>query len=128
MWRCLDRVARLRRMTLRAVLFAVTRRARADVASRVLRVTVEREIGHRRGPVRRMELRRRQARVELRIPSRAEAGALVAANAERLEAVTRAAVGPAAPCVLRVGEQVIAGMKIHRLHHALMAIEALALR
>src|SRR5262249_48997440 len=51
--------------------------------------------------------------------------ALVTADAERLRAVTRRAIRRTAPRFDRVREQVVAAMKLERLHDALMTRDAL---
>src|SRR5690606_31492396 len=79
---------RVGRVAPQAVLLAVARRAARDVAARVARVPVL-AAGRRRRPPRRVERPRRVRLVEVAVDPRAEPGALVAADAERLRAVAR---------------------------------------
>src|ERR1051325_11731052 len=66
------------------------------------------------------------ARAELRVGVHANALALVTGDAERLRTMAGRAVGLAAPCVDRVGQGVVAGVKVHRLDAPLVAGHALA--
>src|SRR3954462_377291 len=102
----------------------MARRAARDVAARLAGVAIGARAGA--GPARRMKRARRIERAELGVAARAEPRALVAADAERLRAVTRCAVRLAAPRVDRVGEEVVAGVEVHRLDHTLVARHALA--
>lgn len=113
----------LRAVTRQAVFFAMTRRARRDVATRCLRVEVRSATGLRR-PADGVKALARVERVELARRARAHAGALVARDAKRFRAVTRRAVLAA----LRIDDvqyDVVRRMEIRRLDDALMALDAL---
>src|SRR5438045_1984636 len=93
-------------VALEAIVLAMTRRAGADAAPRDGRVQVG-SAGRLRGPAGRVECLCRIAREKLRVGARADAGALVAAGAERLLAMARGAIGLAALRFDRVDEQVV---------------------
>src|SRR5829696_2829685 len=62
---------------------------------------------------------------EVRARTRADAGALVAADAERLRAMARRAVGATALGFGRVHEHVVGAVKVDGLDEALMTLDAL---
>src|SRR5215470_6406129 len=89
------RRARLGAVALEALVLAMARRTAGDAAARVAGVEVGARAGAR--PPGRVKRALGVDRVELGIAARAEAGALVAGDAERLRAVAGRAVGLAAP-------------------------------
>src|SRR5581483_6611188 len=105
---------RLRGVALEARLLAVARHARAQVALRLPRVVVRLVRRRRIGPAVGMELARAVGR-ERRIGGRAPVGdaePLVAAEAERLAAVARAAVGIVLARVDAVARDVIVAVEV----------------
>src|SRR4051794_34780151 len=100
-------------MAAHAVVLAVTRRARDDVAARFAGVAIE--AARRRDPAGAMERARRIRGREVGRAAHAEPAALVTRDAERLRAMAGAAVGRAAARVDRVCERVVAGMELGRL-------------